>query len=229
MSSERAVEDIRYLLDRGYPQKGAVSFVCNHYRLDDKAMHLLSRTVIPAEISEKRRAKFLQCDKMSGTAVVIDGYNILIGMESILEGRAYLCDDGAIRDVKGIFRSYRTSEITNEAVEVILRFLKEKAPAYVCFLFDSQISKSGLLARSMREKIKEAGIKGDARTSRHVDYDLKSSKYIVATSDGVIIDEAPKVVNFLACVIKRFGHLEERVAREIAEAQDINLRDEQHE
>jgi hypothetical protein len=170
----------------------------------------------------------MRCDEIKGSSLIIDGYNILIGAESILEKRAYLCDDGVIRDVKGAFRNYKTSEVTDKAIEVILRFLKEMAPSHVCFLLDSQISKSGQLAKSLRERIKEAGINGDARTSKHVDYDLKSSKYIVATSDGVIIDEAPKVVNFLACVVSRFVELEEGVAREIAEIQDINLRDELH-
>lgn len=228
MSLERAVADIRYLLDGGYPQTGAVSFVCNHYRLDEEARHLLYRVVIPRAISEKRRAKFMRCDEIKGSGLIIDGYNILIGAESILEKRAHLCEDLVIRDVKGAFRNYKTSEVTDKAIEVILRFLKEMAPAHVCFLLDSQISKSGMLAMSLRERIKEAGINGEARTSKHVDYDLKNSKYIVATSDGVIIDEAPKVVNFLACVVRRFVELEEGVAREIAEIQDINLRDELH-
>ncbi len=218
MSLERAVADIRYLLDMGYPQTGAVSFVCNHYRLDEEARHLLYRVVIPRAISEKRRAKFLRCDEIKGSGLIIDGYNILIGAESILEKRAHLCEDLVIRDVKGAFRNYKTSEVTDKAIEVILRFLKEMAPSHVCFLLDSQISKSGRLAMRIRERIKEAGINGDARTSKHVDYDLKNSKYIVATSDGVIIDEASKVVNFLACVVRRFVELEEGVAREWVKA-----------
>ncbi len=214
----RAVADIRYLLDRGYPQTGAVSFVCNHYRLDEEARHLLYRVMIPRAISEKRRAKFMRCDEIKGSSLIIDGYNILIGAESILEKRAHLCEDMVIRDVKGAFRNYNTSEVTDKAIEVILRFLKEMAPSHVCFLLDAQISKSGMLAMRIRERIKEAGINGDARTSKHVDYDLKNSKYIVATSDGVIIDEAPKVVNFLACVVRRFVELEEGVARELVKA-----------
>lgn len=201
--------DIRYLLDRGYPQKGVIGFVCNHYRLDDDSRHLLSRTVLAKAVSEKRRAKFLPCDEIKGKSIIIDGYNIIIGMESILEKRAYLCDDGVIRDIKGTFRNYKTSKNSDKAIEGMLQFLKEKNPAYVFFLLDSQISKSGLLAKSLRNKINEAGLNGDARTSKHVDYDLKSSKYIVATSDGVIIDEAEKVVNFLYCVVARFRDLEE--------------------
>lgn len=212
---EKAAIDIRYLLDRGYPQKSAVNFVCAHYRLGEESRYLLSRIVLSHEVSWKRRAKFLPCDKIDGGGIIIDGYNIIIGLESILDKKAYLCDDGVIRDIKGISRNYKVSENTETAIDLILQFLKENNPSYVCFLLDSQISKSGLLAGTLRGKISELGLKGDARTSKHVDYDLKSSKYIVASSDGVIIDEAEKVVNFLSCIVFRFVHLEERVVRAI--------------
>ncbi len=217
MSFEKAAADIRYLLDRSYPQKSAVNFVCAHYRLDEESRYLLSRTVLSHEVSEKRRAKFLPCDKIDGSGIIIDGYNIIIGLESILDKKAYLCDDGVIRDIKGISRNYKVSENTEPAIDLILQFLKENNPSYVCFLLDSQISKSGLLAGALREKISDFGLKGDARASKHVDYDLKSSKYIVASSDGVIIDEAEKVVNFLSCMVSRFRHLEVGIVREFAE------------
>ncbi len=207
MNLENAITDIRYLLDRGYPQKGAIGFVCNHYRLDEQSRHFLSRTVLAAAVSGRRRAKFLPCDIIRGKNIIIDGYNIIIGMESILEKKAYLCDDGVIRDVKGAFRNYRTSDNTDKAIELILQFLKEIEPSYVCFLLDSQISRSGLLAKMLRKKISASGLKGDAKTSKHADYDLKNSGYIVASSDGVVIDEAGKVVNFLYCLTSRFKHL----------------------
>ncbi len=222
MSFERAAADVRYLLDRGYPQKEAVGFVCAHYRLDEESRYLLSRTVLSHEVSEKRRAKFLPCDRIEGNSIIIDGYNIIIGLESILDKKAYLCDDGVIRDIKCVSRNYKVSENTETAIELILQFLKENNPSYVCFLLDSQISKSGLLAGTLRGKISDFGLKGYARTSKHVDYDLKSSKYIVASSDGVIIDEAENVVNFLSCMVARFRHLEEGVVRELFYIKNTN-------
>ncbi len=207
MSPGNAASDIRYLLDRGYPQTGAVGFVCNHYRLCEESRRLLSRTVLAREVCKKRRAKFLSCDKIMGRKIIIDGYNIIIGMESIIEKKAYLCDDGVIRDTRGIFRIFKVAKSTETAIELICRFLKEKKPVEICFLLDSQISKSGALAKELREKIGHYGLKGDARTSKHVDYDLKNSKDVVATSDGVIIDAAEKVVNFLSCMVSGFPHL----------------------
>lgn len=216
MSMENAAADIRYLLDRGYSQKSAVGFVCSHYRLDVKVRYLLSRTVLSCKVSEKREAKFLPCDKIEGNSIVIDGYNIIIGMESSLEKKAYLCDDGVIRDVKGAFRSYKVSSNTERVVGLILKFLKEMKPENVVFLLDAQISRSGMLSKRLREKSGDAGLKIDARTSKHVDYDLKHCMGIVATSDGVIIDEAEKVVNFLRCVVERYRYLEEGINNELS-------------
>ncbi|VVB92181.1 Uncharacterised protein [uncultured archaeon] len=215
MNLKDAATDIRYLLDRGYPQKGVIGFVCDHYRLDEESRHILSRTILSQEVSGKRRAKFLPCESIKGNNIIIDGYNIIIGMESILEKKAYFCDDGVIRDTRGVFRSFKISNNAEKAIGLIMLFLKEMNPAYVVFLLDSQISKSGLLAKMLRETISYYGFKGDAKTSKHVDFDLKNSEDIVASSDGVIIDEAPKVVNFLYCLVSRFKHLEAGVVREL--------------
>lgn len=213
MSLRDAVSDIRYLLDRGYPKEGAVGFVCNHYRLGGESRHILSRTILAKDVSEKRRKKFLPCEEIEGNGIVIDGYNIIIGMESILLKKAYLCDDGVIRDVRGVFRNFKVSKNTETAIELIFRFLKENNPADICFFLDSQISKSGVFARNLREKMRHYGLKGDAKTSKHVDYDLKISCGIVASGDGVIIDAAEKTVNFLSCMVAKYPVLGAGVAK----------------
>lgn len=212
MNFVNAASDIRYLLEKGYPQKAVVVFVCNHYRLDEESRRLLSRTILAKEVSEKRRTKILPCEEIEGNNIIIDGYNIIIGMESILLKKAYLCDDGVIRDVRGVFRNFKVTKNTEHAIESIFRFLKEKNPAEICFLLDSQISKSGVFARNLREKMCHYGLKGDAKTSKHVDYDLKNSRDIVASSDGVIIDTAEKVVNFLSCMVAKYPNLGAGVA-----------------
>jgi hypothetical protein len=217
MSLLKAASDIRLLLDLGYPQKSAVGFVCDHHRLDLKARYILSRTVLAREVAERRRDKFLPCEKIEGASIVIDGYNIIIGMQSILEKKAYLCDDGVIRDIKGAFRSFKESPNTENAVGFILEFLKERKPYHVVFLLDSQISKSGMLAKRLREMVGEAGLNGDARTSKHVDHDLKHCSEIVASSDGVIIDDSERVINFLTCLLTRFKFLEAGIINDISD------------
>ena len=202
----KAVTDIRYLLDRGYPRKGAITFVCNHYRLDIKWRYVFTRVVFGRDTIKSRREKTVKCEDLKGEVVLVDGYNVLIGVESALKGEpVYLCDDGFLRDIRGVFRNYRCSGLTERAMDEILGVFTGFTPSRVEFLFDSQISKSGEMARWVEKKLKYVGLNGGARTSRHVDYDLKQSNGIIATADGSIIDEVAKAVNIQACVLEQLN------------------------
>ncbi len=203
---EKAITDIRYLLDRGYPGKGAITFVCNHYRLDIKWRYVFTRVVFDRDTIKSRREKTVNFEDVIGEAVLVDGYNVLITVESALKGEPiYLCDDGFLRDIRGVFRNYRCSGLTKRAMDEILGIFTDFTPSRVEFLFDSQISKSGNMARWVEKKLKDVGLEGGARTSRHVDHDLKQSNGIIATADGCIIDEAAKVVNIQACVLEQLN------------------------
>jgi len=82
----KAVTDVRYLLDRGYPVKGAITFVCNHYRLDIKWRYVFTRVVFDKDTIKSRRKKTVKCEDLKGEVVLVDGYNVLIGVESALKG-----------------------------------------------------------------------------------------------------------------------------------------------
>ena len=203
---EKAVTDIRYLLDRGYPGTGAITFVCNHYQLDIKWRYVFTRVVFDRDTIKSRMEKTVKCEDLEGKVVLVDGYNVLIGVESALKGEpVYLCDDGFLRDTRGVFRNYRCSGLTERAMDEILRVFSGFTPSRLEFLFDSQISKSGEMARWVGMKLKDVGLEGGARTSRHVDYDLKQSNGIIATADGSIIDEVAKAVNIQACVLEQLN------------------------
>jgi len=202
----KAVTDVRYLLDRGYPVKGAITFVCNHYRLDIKWRYVFTRVVFDKDTIKSRRKKTVKCEDLKGEVVLVDGYNVLIGVESALKGEpVYLCDDGFLRDIRGVFRNYRCSGLTEWAMNEILGVFTGFTPLRVEFLFDSQISKSGEMARWVEKKLRDVGLEGGTRTSRHVDHDLKQSNGIIATADGSIIDKVAKAVNIQACVLEQLN------------------------
>ncbi|MCG7847574.1 MAG: DUF434 domain-containing protein [ANME-2 cluster archaeon] len=200
---DMAVGDIRYLLERGYPRAGAITYVCNHYRLDINTRHVFGRVIYTEDMAHARKNRAIECNELAGKEIWVDGYNVLIGVESALKGElVYLCDDGFIRDTRGVFRNYRCSDVTLRALDSILGQLLHCAPGIVEFLFDSQISKSGELAKWVSDRMGKAGLVGNARTSRHVDYDLKHCGKFVATSDGTIIDAVNDVVNIQAWVLE---------------------------
>lgn len=199
-----AVSEIRYLLKRGYPKQSAIRFVCNHHMLDIRIRHILTRVLYPDSVTASRRGKTVDCGDIEHNEVWIDGYNILIGVESALRGDPiYLCDDGFLRDTRGVFRNFRCSDRTGQALHEMLSILAYYRPTRIEIVFDSQISKSREMARRAETNMKDIGISGCARTSRHADFDLKNCYRMVATSDGGIIDAASQVVNLQACILEQ--------------------------
>jgi hypothetical protein len=203
---KNAAQDARYLVNRGYPKESAVRFVSDHYRLPGAQRFVLIRVVVSSNTAAKRKEKMIPLEMLRGRALFIDGYNVLISVESILAGKPiFLCDDGLIRDTQGIFRSYKISDLTKSALNAIFELLAKALPEKVEVLLDQQISMSGDLAALIRQLMAEHGVLGTARTVRDADRQLKECGGIVATSDGNVIDASPLVVDVPAEIAKRWG------------------------
>ena len=192
----KAAEEIRYLINRGHPKDSVIRFISDHYCLPKDQRLVLTRTVIESSIACLRMAKALPIEALRGKIVYVDGYNVLITLESLLEDYpVYMCDDGFLRDTRGIHSCYKCSEFTVPAIVEMVGLLASPDPSRIEILFDQQISRSGELARLTRSIMADKSLPGDARTARNVDYLLKTAKFTVATSDGNVIDAAPYVVD----------------------------------
>ena len=199
-----AAEDIRHLLSRGYPRTGVIRFVSDHYRLENRDRHVLMRVVVEPGVAALRVRKRISCASIKDKKVMVDGYNVIIATESVISGEpVFLCDDGFIRDIRGVFRNYKNP--VEGVCRQVLETLSKCEPDSVTFLFDAQISKSGMLARYIRGLLLGYSISGGARTSKHVDFDLKHCGMIVATGDGNIIDEVRFAVDIPGCILKKLG------------------------
>ncbi|MDD4162186.1 MAG: DUF5616 domain-containing protein [Methanothrix sp.] len=165
---------------------------------------MLLRTIVSADTALRRMAKALKVHTLRGREVFVDGYNVLITTESLLEGfPVYLCDDGFLRDTRGFFRSYKASRITFCAFSEILDLLAAAGPDRVELLLDQQISRSGELANEVRGLMAERDLPGVAMTARDVDHRLKTCGYIVASSDGNVIDAASSAIDLPAEIAAR--------------------------
>lgn len=201
----RAAEDVRYLVNRGYPKDSSVRFVSDHYRLPEEQRFVLIRVIVAAKTANLRKAKAVPLEVLRGQELFVDGYNVLITVESLLKGRAvYFGDDGFLRDTQGIFRSYRASQSTASALSQILDLLANAAPATVEVLLDQQISWSGELAEQIREMMAERSLPGGACAVKDVDHRLKKAK-VVATSDGNVIDAVFCALDIAAEIARRRG------------------------
>jgi len=202
-SLEAAVQNLRYLLNHGYPRDSAVNFVSNHYRLPLPERHLLARCVFSKQEATEHRQKSIGVSKVRGKQLGIDGYNVLITSESILMSKQVVrCDDGFVRDLRAIFGKYRPSRTTERAISEVLKIVKTAKPREVVVLFDKQVSKSGEISGMVRRKMKELCLNGNALATGGVDFMLREFD-VVATSDRAIIKRAKAVWDLPAELLKR--------------------------
>jgi hypothetical protein len=198
-----AARDFRYLLNRGYPRKGALELVGNRYQLTSDARHLLHRGVFSETDAKSRNLKLVQMKDLRDQDVAIDGYNVLITLEAGLSGRPLIAaDDGWIRDISGLSSSFRKTPTTEHAFVLILQTLRRVKPRHVLFLFDSPISRSGSLAQEVRSLLAKDKFSGDARAVKVPEQILMGFQGIVATSDTAIIDRCEKVVDLAGFILK---------------------------
>lgn len=198
-----AIRDLRYLLNRGYPRDSAVVFVANHFRLKLGERHLLARCVFSKAEVKSHRARAVSGARVRGKKLGVDGYNVLITTESILAGKpAVRCDDGFIRDLRAIFGKYRKSSTTPRALARIIKSIAEVRPSKVVIMFDGQVSRSGELAAVVRQRLKRAGLKGDAQTATEVDLKVRGFE-VAASSDRAIIERARAVWDIPAEIMRK--------------------------
>ena len=200
---QKASEDFRYLLNRGYPRKAALELVGNRYGLTFDERHLLHRGVFSHGDASKRLKKKVSLQKISGQELAIDGYNVVITIEAALSGRPLIFgDDGFLRDISGLSGNFRRTRRTEESLRLIYALLKERKPRRTMFLFDAPISKSGRLAQEVRRHLQEMEIPGEAEAVRVPEDILIGFPGIVATSDTAIIDQSARIVDLAGFLIR---------------------------
>lgn len=174
--------------------------MANHYLLDQKTRNYLSRSIFSDSVSQSRRSKIINFKDIKDNILFLDGYNVLITVESILNGYdIILADDGFLRDVQGIFGKYKYSSNTSVSLSLIFDCISKHPPQKIKFYLDRQVSFSGKLGQEINEMFNKYDLNGSSVLSNNVDYDLTQECIkepgIVATSDGIIADNVEKVVD----------------------------------
>lgn len=182
MSLQKAAEELRYLLNRGYKKSSALTFICNHYQLNNTDRHFLARSIFSDQYIQEVSTKRLPMESIHGQPICIDGYNVIITTEAVLKNQAILCDDSVVRDTQGLFGKYTHSDLTEKALSHIYTLLDHHQPASAIFFLDQQIPHSGDLCSLIRPHF-------PCQTLAHVDNQLASLNRITATSDTILISK----------------------------------------
>jgi len=199
-----AAKDLRYLLERGYHRESALRLIVDKYQLSTKQKLLLYRAVYDSSTAAKHKQKIITADKIRGCKLAVDGYNVMITVESGLrDGLLVLCDDGFIRDISAVHGKYRIGSTTEKALSIIVKAVQDLKPSETNFFFDAQVSKSGELASQVRRTLKSSGLNGNAYAVERADISTLNFGDIVATSDSVLISKARAVFDLAGEILKK--------------------------
>lgn len=195
-----AVQELRFLLNRGYDVKSASTFIGNHHLLSERQRLALARiTSTDAALAERRRKELLQAPE----ELVLDGFNTMITLEVALSGSLLLAGmDGTIRDLAGLRGTYRIVDKTVKAVELLLSRLETLGVEKALFYLDQQVSNSGRLRVLLLEQAAGRTVKVQVELHPSVD-GLLSRMENVVTSDAIILDKCKSWYNLNRCLIEQ--------------------------
>ena len=116
----QAVCDYSMLLSKGYAQKSSLKLVGDRFRLCERQRLAVMRCGCSDEQFSVRRNNEVDVERMRGCEAAIDGYNVLITVETALsEGFLFKGRDGCLRDLASIHGTYRKVSETIPAIELV--------------------------------------------------------------------------------------------------------------
>ena len=201
-----AAKEYAWLLTHGYAPDSTLKLVGDQHGLTARQRQAVRRSTCSDQARQARAAKALALREVRGRAIAIDGYNLLITVESALSGGfIFIGQDGCWRDLSGIHGTYRQVEETVAAIQTIAEFLDPLQISHIDWYLDRPVSNSGRLKALMENVL--AANKTGAETSWNVelldspDKTLASYPGPIATCDSAILDRCSQWVNLAAEII----------------------------
>jgi hypothetical protein len=199
-----AAQDLRYLLGKGYPRTGALTFVGNRYQLPKPQREVLYRGVYPGHEALVRKRRLLGPEAIKGRAVGVDGYNVIITLESALLGRELVeCDDGLVRDAAWVSGSFHPTDTTDQALDLILDFLAEHGSLSIVFFLYAPMSLSRELGLHVTALLAGRSLMGRAQAVADPKSELRDFPGLAATSDSLLIDRVAEPLDLAGLIIRR--------------------------
>lgn len=201
---QTAIADLSYLLSRGYAEKSTLQLVGNRYRLNSRQQRAIQGMAASQQQLETRKAH--QVSKVANTTLAIDGFNLLIILESALSG-AYVFEglDGCYRDLSGVHGTYKRVQQTERALQLVGETLKDLNVAKANWYFDSPVSNSGRLKTILYEMATANGYPWDIYLDFNPDKVLAESTEVVVSSDAWILDQAQAWFNLAPLLLEKAG------------------------
>ena len=198
-----ATQDMHYLLSRGYAEKASSELTGNRYRLKTRQIQAV-RAASASEIQIRTRAdKELQISALQSTTVHLDGFNIIIILESLLSG-AYIFQgaDSCLRDLSGVHGTYRKVNQTLRSIELIAGFFQKSGASKLIWIFDRPVSNSGRIKQMVLDFARENELNWEAELEFNPDRFLVEHADIAVSSDAWILDHCRNWFNLAGYLIE---------------------------
>ncbi|MDO8630331.1 MAG: DUF434 domain-containing protein [Phycisphaerales bacterium] len=203
-----AVAELSWLLSRGYAADSGLKLVGDRHNLTARQRMAVRRCVCSDSCARDRGAKRVASANVREARFGVDGYNLLITIESALSGGIILIGrDGCYRDLASIHGTYRRVCETGPALEMVFDAIDGIGPSGVDWYLDRPVSNSGRLKTFIAELIEARKAVGRPIAELNIqlvdDPDQVLCNYdgIVATSDSVVLDRCRRWMNLAVEII----------------------------
>jgi hypothetical protein len=185
-----ACQDYAYLIDRHYPERGALKLVGDRYRLTRDERTILYRGIASVEKSVLRKAKLVR--DIEGRTLAIDGYNVLFSLLNYRLGRfTFISTDNFLRDAGSLHGKFKDEDMFIDCIKMLAKHLSLMRPLQVNVFLDSPVSHSEMHAQLISGIFQQFNIQVRCRVIKSADYGMKHLPFdVLATSDSVIIEHA---------------------------------------
>lgn len=197
-----SVQDMQYFLSRGFAEKASSELVGNHYRLKARQIQAV-RGASASEIQiQNRNLKQLNISDLKNKTLYLDGFNVLILMESLLS-EAYIFEgaDGCFRDLSGVFGTYKRVSQTFASIEWVAVFFKKSIAEKIVWVFDKPVSNSGRIRQIIVDFAIENNLNWEVELQYNPDKFLAENAEVTISSDAWILDHCRNWFNLVGYLI----------------------------
>ncbi|QEC78421.1 DUF434 domain-containing protein [Mucilaginibacter ginsenosidivorax] len=201
----QALQDMHYLLNKDYPPRATLALVGNRYRLRQRQILALQGMACSAKDIQNRKNKEVAATGIRNKTVYVDGFNIVIILESLLSG-GYVFKglDGCYRDISSVHGSYKRVRQTEEVLIMLGKALHELGAERVNWIFDAPVSNSGRLKTLCYEIAAQQGFLWDVYLDNAPDKFLIAENRLIVSSDAWVLNGCYAWFNLASYIINHF-------------------------
>ncbi|WP_437305086.1 DUF434 domain-containing protein [Sorangium sp. So ce388] len=196
-----ALEEVTWLLGRGYPLRTAIRTVGDHHQLAARQRLALQRSACSEAQRASRLARRAPASSLRGAEANIDGFNLIITLEVALSGGLLVRGpEGVLRDLAGLRGSYAPIAETDTAIDLLGGALSDAGAARARVLLDAAVPSSGKLRARLLERLGGAPSSSGAPLSIEATLVPDPDRLLVGaagvvSSDSVVLDRCARWIN----------------------------------